>query len=59
MPKAKKPDLTLVVHTNAQGKRTWILDPQGRNTFRIVVVCIPEIQPGPVSSSSHLAGLVA
>jgi hypothetical protein len=33
--------LTLVVPSNASRERTWILEPQGRNTFKIVVICSP------------------
>jgi len=35
------PSLTLVVPSNASRERTWILEPQGRNTFKIVVICSP------------------
>jgi hypothetical protein len=36
------PDLTLVVPSNAPQKVTWILEPQGRNTFKIIVICCPK-----------------
>jgi hypothetical protein len=35
------PTLTLVVPSNVSRERTWILEPQGRNTFKIVVICSP------------------
>lgn len=35
------PSLTLVVSSNSSRERTWILEPQGRNTFKIVVICSP------------------
>ena len=35
------PTLTLVVPSNVSRERTWILEPQGRNTFKIVVICRP------------------
>jgi hypothetical protein len=35
-------DLTLVVPSSASQERTWILETQGRNTFKIVVVCCPK-----------------
>jgi hypothetical protein len=43
-------DLTLVVPSYASQERIWILEPQGRNTFKIIVVCCPKNelkQPGP------------
>jgi hypothetical protein len=36
-----RPNLTLVVPSNASRERTWILEPQGRNTFKIIVICNP------------------
>jgi hypothetical protein len=42
MTKTSKPDLTLIVRTKTNAWRTWALDPQGRDTFRIIVVCVPE-----------------
>jgi hypothetical protein len=34
--------LTLVVPSNSSQERTWILEPQGRNTFKIIVLCSPK-----------------
>lgn len=39
MKNSNRPDLVLVVPSQASSPRTWILEPQGRNTFKIVVVC--------------------
>jgi hypothetical protein len=39
------PTLTLVVPSNVSRERTWILEPQGRNTFKIVVICSPSKKP--------------
>jgi hypothetical protein len=36
------PNLTLVVPDNTSRERIWILEPQGRNTFNIVVICCPK-----------------
>src|ERR1700730_5832903 len=47
MKNSNPPNLTLVVQSNASSPRTWILEPQGRNTFKIVVICCPNklLQP--------------
>ena len=42
MSSAHQCDLTLIVPSNASQERTWILEPQGRNTFKIIVVCRPK-----------------
>ena len=42
MPKTTKPDLTLVVRSKTNTRYTWTLNPEGRDSFRIVVVCVPE-----------------
>jgi hypothetical protein len=41
MRNQKPPNLTLVVPSNTSRERTWILEPQGRKTFKIVVICSP------------------
>jgi hypothetical protein len=41
MRNQNSPTLTLVVPSSASRERTWILEPQGRNTFKIVVICSP------------------
>jgi hypothetical protein len=41
MRSQNRPDLTLIVSSNASRERTWILEPQGRNTFKIIVICSP------------------
>jgi len=33
------PDLWLMVQSTDRTAKTWVLEPQGRNTFRIVVIC--------------------
>jgi hypothetical protein len=42
MNSSHQPDLTLVVPSNSSQERTWVLEPQGRNTFKIIVVCRPK-----------------
>jgi hypothetical protein len=42
MRNSNPPDLVLVVQSQALKPRTWVLEPQGRNTFKIVVVCCPK-----------------
>jgi hypothetical protein len=49
MSSSNQPDLTLVVPSNSSQERTWILEPQGRSTFKIIVVCRP---PGGVEAAS-------
>jgi hypothetical protein len=39
MTNSSKPVLTLFVSAKSETKSSWTLDPQGRNTFRIVIVC--------------------
>ena len=41
MKKSHPPNLLLVVSSQTSNPRTWVLEPEGRNTFRIVVVCTP------------------
>jgi hypothetical protein len=42
MTNSQKPILTLFVTANSENKSSWTLDPQGRDTFRIVIVCSSE-----------------
>jgi hypothetical protein len=42
MRHSNRPDLVLVVPSQTSSPCTWILEPQGRNTFTIVVVCRPK-----------------
>jgi hypothetical protein len=37
MAQINKPELVLCVAGQGEGTRTWVLDPQGRDRFRIVV----------------------
>ena len=39
MTNSSKPVLTLFVSAKDENKPSWTLDPQGRDTFRIVIVC--------------------
>jgi hypothetical protein len=39
MAQTNKPDLVLSVACQEEAIRTWVLDPKGRNSFRIVVRC--------------------
>ena len=39
MTNSGKPVLTLFVAAKSEKKLSWTLDPQGRDTFRIVIVC--------------------
>ena len=41
MRSQNRPNLTLIVPGNASPERTWVLEPQGRNTFKIIVICSP------------------
>jgi len=41
MKNSHPPNLVLVVPSRTSNPRTWVLEPQGRNTFKIVVVCTP------------------
>jgi hypothetical protein len=45
MRSQNRPDLTLIVSGNTSREHTWILDPQGRNTFKIIVICTPTRRP--------------
>ncbi len=38
------PDLWLIVRTTDRTAKTWVLEPQGKNTFRVIVVCTPQEQ---------------
>ena len=42
MPNLGKPNLILVLPSPGKPGSTWILEPQGRNTFKIVIVCAPD-----------------
>ena len=42
MRSSNLPELVLVVPSQVAKTRTWVLEPQGRNTFKIVVVCCPQ-----------------
>jgi len=42
MKNSHPPNLVLVVPSRTSNPRTWVLEPEGRNTFKIVVVCAPE-----------------
>ena len=44
MKSSNPPDLVLVVQSSGPNSRPWVLHPQGRNTFKIVVVCRPNKQ---------------
>ena len=37
MKNSHPPNLVLVVPSRTSNPRTWVLEPQGRNTFKIVV----------------------
>jgi hypothetical protein len=39
MKNSHPPNLVLVVPGGTSKPRTWVLEPEGRNTFKIVVVC--------------------
>ena len=39
MKNSSKPVLTLFISAKSETKSSWTLDPQGRDTFRIVIVC--------------------
>ncbi len=43
------PNLTLVVASDTSRERTWVLEPQGRETFKIVVICSPSKKPDPAA----------
>ena len=40
------PELVLVVPRQVSKPRRWVLEPEGRNTFKIVVVCRPQKRLG-------------
>ena len=42
MRSSNLPELVLVVSTQVAKPRRWVLEPEGRNTFKIVVVCCPQ-----------------
>ena len=39
MTNSSKPVLTIFVSAKSKANSSWTLDPQGRDTFRIVIVC--------------------
>jgi|HubBroStandDraft_6_1064221.scaffolds.fasta_scaffold4010126_1 hypothetical protein len=39
MTNSSEPVLTLFVSAKSETKSSWTLDPQGRDSFRIVIVC--------------------
>ena len=39
MTNSSKPVLTLFVSAQSENRSSWTLVPQGRDTFRIVIVC--------------------
>jgi hypothetical protein len=39
MAQINNPDLVLSVACQEEGAHTWVLDPRGRNSFRIVLRC--------------------
>ena len=41
MKNSHPPNLVLVVPSQTSNPCTWVLEPQGRNTFKIVVICTP------------------
>ena len=45
MKNSHPPNLVLVVPSQTSKSRTWVLEPEGRNTFKIVVVCRPKTRP--------------
>jgi hypothetical protein len=48
-------NLVLVVPSQGSSSRPWVLEPEGRNTFKIVVVCRPKNQAGATSSRNVAA----
>ena len=45
MAQTKNPDLVLSVACQEKATRTWVLEPKGRNSFRIVVRCRRALDP--------------
>ena len=61
MAPTNNPDLVLSVACQEEGTRTWVLDPEGRNSFRIVVRCrrAPGVRsPQPRSWFSYFGAIV-
>jgi hypothetical protein len=52
MTQTHKPDLVLSAAGHDDTTRTWVLDPQGRDSFRIVVRC-RRAQPAPTPPKPH------
>ena len=52
MPPSDNRDLVLSASCGASQAHTWVLDPQGRNSFRIVVRCRPDEVAAPAKSPS-------
>lgn len=55
MKNSGKPVLTLFVAAKSEKKLSWTLDPQGRNTFRIVIVCGDEQSTEPCTKGLSAA----
>ena len=60
MAQTNKPELVLCVAGQEDTSRTWVLDPQGRDSFRIVVRCRRGLgaSPKPRSWFSYFSAIV-
>jgi hypothetical protein len=60
MAQTKNSDLVLSVACQEEATRTWVLEPKGRNSFRIVVRCRRALGPyrKPSSRLSYFGAIV-